>query len=200
MIPFASSGCSTFDGNKDVAAFTHDLQITNNLGHLYKLWDNVSFQADDDWLENLVIVVKNLSNKDVVAGTVNIRFPETGSGAPGDAFIGQAINLGQWPEYALHATRDGHRLNVEPSEPISIKPGQEMKFVLSPYLSEMRQQIETKRPFTSITTCALTLGPFYFSDGTRWASYSGFQKPDPSVRGKYAPITVEEFRGQTAIH
>jgi hypothetical protein len=55
--------------------------------------------------------------------------------------------------------------------------------VLSPYLNEMRQQIETKRPFTSITTCALTLGPFYFSDGTRWASYSGFQKPDPSVRG-----------------
>ena len=114
MIPFASSGCSTFDANKDVAAFTHDLQITNNLGHLYKLWDNVSFQADDDWLENSVIVVKNLSNKDVVAGTVNIRFPETGSGAPGDAFIGPAINLGQWPEYALHATRDGHRLNVEP--------------------------------------------------------------------------------------
>ncbi len=189
-----------FEGSSDIAPFTHDPQITSNLLHPYSLWDNVSFQAGEDWLENLVIVVKNLSNKEVVAGTVNIRFPETGSGVPGDAFIGQAITLGQWPEYALHATRDGHRLNVAPVAPISIEPGQELKFVLSPYVSEMRQQIETKRPFSSITRLALLLGPFYFSDGTRWASYSGFQKPDPNAPGKYAPITAEEFKKTNGSH
>jgi hypothetical protein len=183
-----------FEGSSDIAPFTHDPQITRNLLHPYSLWNNVSFQAGEDWLENLVIVVKNLSNKEVVAGTVNIRFPETGSGAPGDAFIGQSITMGQRPEYALYATRDGQRSNIIGTEPISIKPGQDMKFVLAPYVSEMRQEIETKRSFSTITRVALMLGPFYFSDGTRWASYSGFQKPDPNAPGKYARITAEEFK------
>ena len=189
-----------FEGSKDIAAFTHDPRITSQLKHPYSLWDNAPFQAGEDWLENLVIVVKNLSNKEVIAGTVSIRFPETGSGSPGDAFIGQSITIGQWPEYALHATRDGHRANIIGTEPISIKPGQEMKFTLAPYVSEMRREIETKRPFSTITRVALMLGPFHFSDGTRWASYSGFQKPDMNAPGKYAMITAEEFKKTNGSH
>jgi|SRR5580700_5694455 hypothetical protein len=183
-----------FEGSSDIAPFTHDPIVANKSEHPYRLWDKVPFQAGEDWLQNLVIVVKNLSNKEIVAGSVNIRFPETGKGTPEDAFVGQTITLGQRPEYALHATRDGHRLNIGPTEPISVKPGEGMKFAVSPYGSEIRRQIESKRAFSDIGACAIMLGPFYFSDGTRWASYSGFQKPDPSAPGKYARITAEEFK------
>jgi hypothetical protein len=102
------------------------------------------------------------------------------------------------PEYSLYATRDGHRLELDPATPITVKPGEEMRFALLPHLSGIKKSIGQSG--SALTTCQVMPGWFYFSDGTRWAAFAGFQKPETSVPGKYVRITGEEWHKTTGTN
>lgn len=187
-----------FEANRDVAPFLHDPALASAYPYRYKMWDRVLFQADDDWLANLVIAVKNVSNKEIVAGSLDVTFPQMGSGTPGDPTVCQTISLGRMPEHSLYATHDGHKVRLSPATPITIKPGQDMRFAVLPNLGAIKESIGSG--FPSITAAQVTFDYVYFSDGTRWAEFAGFQKPETSVPGKYVPMTSEEFNGQTAVN
>lgn len=156
-------------------------------GQLYKRLDGKPFQASDDWVKNLVVVVKNLSGKEIVAGSFRLDFPETGAGVKGDSFMTKSVSLGRRPDHP------------DSDNPLHLLPGQELKVPLAPYYDEIKTIVEMKRPITSITTLWLRLQFFYFADGTRWAP-DNFQKPDPSLPGKYIPITPDEFRGNANVN
>jgi thioredoxin-related protein len=184
-----------FENSNDVAPFLHDPSLTSTLKHPVLLWDRVSFQSGSDWLEIMAAAVENLSNKVIVAGELDLRFPETGSGVKGDPFVEQMVDLGLTPEHGLYATVNGQRTEQHSSQQIAIKPGEQIRFALKPYGEAMRQSIERKEDFSKITTCRIGLGLFYFSDGTRWSPWMGYQKPDSEARGKYVKISSEEFGG-----
>jgi hypothetical protein len=165
---------------------------------LYKRVDGKPFQAGDDWVKNLVVVIKNLSHKEIVAGSFRLDFPETGVGVKGDSIMTKSVSLGRRPDYALY-TFDGHKLDPDSNDPVHLQPGQELKVPLAPYYDEIKTIVDMKRPITSITSLWLRLQFFYFADGTRWAP-DNFQKPDPSLPGKYILITPDEFRGNASVN
>jgi hypothetical protein len=163
----------------------------------YKPRDGKPFEAGDDWMKNVVFVIKNLSHKEIVAGSIRLDFPETGTGIKGDPFMTKSVELGRRPDHALYRP-DGVKVGLESAEPIHLLPGQELKVPLAPYYDEIKSIVEMKRPITSITTLRLVMQFFYFADGTRWAP-DNFQKPDPSTPGKYITITPDEFRGNASV-
>lgn len=170
-------------------------------GRTYKRWNGKPFQAGDDWLKNLVVVMKNVSNKVIVAASVTVDVPQVGNEIPGKDKIyvsdmWKTFYLGSVPEHALF-TRDGRKIELPPAEPIWLMPGQEIRFALESHLDEMKEAMRPGRSISSVTTCWVRLHYFYFADATRWSSFSGFQKPDFSVPGKYVRISVDEFRGGT---
>jgi hypothetical protein len=166
-------------------------------GQPYKRRDGKPFVAGDDWTKNLVLVIKNLSHKEIVAGSIRLDFPETGAGIKGDPVMTKSVELGRRPDNALYRP-DGVKVGLESAEPIHLLPGQELKVPLAPYYDEIKTIVEMKRPVTSITTLRLIVQFFYFADGTRWAP-NNFQKPDPSTPGKYIAITPDEFRGNASV-
>jgi len=108
--------------------------------------------------------------------------------------MARTFYLGIVPAHALFA-RDGHKIKLPVAEPIQVLPGQEIRFPLEPHSKELEDSMPANRSKASVTTCWVRLHFFYFADGTRWAQFAGFQKPDLSVPGKYVRISVEEFRG-----
>lgn len=151
------------------------------------------FQAGDDWLNKMTIIVRNMSGKEVIAAHLLVDFPQTGAGVPDDGVVAQPIWLGRTPERALYDKRNGKKIELPTSQPLHLMPGQELKISLSPYYGEMTTSIERKLPVSQVTSCWIRLQQFYFADGTRWAP-GNFQKPDPNVPGKYLTITPDEFK------
>jgi len=164
----------------------------------HKRSDGKPFEAGDDWLKNLVVVIKNVSQREIVSASFGLDFPETGSGVKGDGLMQYSIRLGREPDHALYMP-DGQKRDPESTEPLRLLPGEELRVPLASYYDHIKYVVEIKRPITSIATCWLRLGSFYFADGTRWAP-SGFYKPDPSTPGKYIHITPEEFRNASSVN
>lgn len=153
------------------------------------------FKASDDWLNSLVVVIKNFSDKEIVAGSFRLDFPQTGSGTENDPMTGWPVLLGKEPEHALYNPNGEKRDQPTNQPPLDLLPGQELKVPLAPYYESLKQDLDAKgHPIGSITTCWVRLQFFYFADGTRWTPHS-FQKPDPNVPGKYVKESPGEFKG-----
>jgi hypothetical protein len=181
------------DGETDVTPTGQD-PLT---GQPYKPRDGKPFVAGDGWVKNLVLVIRNLSHKEIVAGSIRLDFPETGAGIEGDSIMSKSVELGRKPDHALYRP-DGVELNPVSAEALHLLPGQELRVPLAPYYDEIKTIVEKKRPIESITTIRLIVQFFYFADGTRWAP-NNFQKPDPATPGKYILITPDEFRGRPNV-
>jgi len=184
------------EGDKDVTPGGRD-PVT---GRTYKRWNGKPFPADDDWLKKLIVVVKNVSNKEIIAGSVTVDVPQVGNEIPGKdrmyvSDMGKTFYLGSVPEHALF-TPDGRKVELPPAEPIRVMPGQEIRFALESHFDEMKEAMRAGRSISSVTTCWVRLHYFYFADGTRWAPFSGFQKPDLSLPGRYEHIAADGFRGE----
>jgi hypothetical protein len=165
----------------------------------YKPWTGKPFQAGNDWLKDVVIVVRNLSNKEVIAANIDLTFPQTGAGIPGDAVSGYLVMAGREPEHALYDPRSGRKHTPSPSEPLHLLPNQEVRIALAPYYDAIKTSVEVKQPISTITICHIESGTFYFADGTRWEG-GIFEKPDPSTPGVYLRITPDEFNGTTPLN
>lgn len=166
-------------------------------GHLYKPWTGKPFPAGDDWIKNLVFVVKNFSNKKVIAMDINMIFPDTGAGTMGSPVSGSGITVGRKPEHALYNSRTGRKAETK-REPFSILPGQEVRIAVAPYYDPIKAAIEAKQPTSTITTFRVSFVDFYFSDGTKFDP-GGFWKPDPNRPGVYVRMTSDEWSTTTPI-
>lgn len=158
---------------------------------IYHSWDGMPFQGDDDWLKDITVVLRNTSNRVIVAASIMIDFPETGKGVPGSPVLAEVLPMGRWPDHALYRP-DGGKIDPGPIEPLTWKPGQTLEFPIAPVYERALATIRSKTPLTNVTTCWVRLGSFYFPDATRWAAHRFYKPAD--VPGKYVPMTVEEFR------
>lgn len=161
---------------------------------VYKPWTGKPFQAGDDWMKNLVFVVKNLSPKEITAIDMNLIFPQTGSGTVSSPVSGYTVMVGRKPAHALFNSRTGlkHTPSGAELEPLNIQTGQEARIALAPFYDRIKALIEDNRPISTVAICQIASTVFYFVDGTRWQG-GMFEKPDPSKPGEYTPITREEW-------
>jgi hypothetical protein len=181
-----------FDGNMDVTPTgTGRNPIT---GEPNRRTTGKPFSAPDDWLKSLVVVIKNFSDKEIVAGSFRLDFPQTGNGTESEPMGSWPVTLGREPEQALYMP-NGEKRSPSSAQPLNLLPGQELKVPVAPYYGAMKEALdENGHPASLITTCWVRLQFFYFADGTRWSPHT-FQKPDPNVPGKYVVESPDEFKG-----
>jgi hypothetical protein len=185
------------EGTMDVTGVGRD-PVT---GLPYKPWTGKPFQAGDDWMKNLVFVVKNSSNKKVTAMNFTLIFPDTGAGTPSDPGIVAGMSVGRLPENALYNPRTGQKRTGVPeyNANFSLLPNQEFRFAVAPYYDEIKAAIETKQPISTITICQVGFEIYYFADGTRLDGGGDFAEPDPNRPGAWLRITRDEWNAITPV-
>jgi hypothetical protein len=153
----------------------------------------VPFQAGDDWLNHLTVVLKNVSSKKVVNADIRVFFLDLGNGTPQHPLVGDGNQIGERPKHARYSTIQGGWQNDPARNPILIGPGQEFSLpAIDPErFDEVKQIIETRQPLSSMTSIRLDVATVYFEDGTKWGG--GYFRPDYSAPGKYVHISQKEF-------
>ncbi|MGH9733814.1 MAG: TlpA family protein disulfide reductase [Candidatus Acidiferrales bacterium] len=164
----------------------------------YKPWTGKPFQAADDWVSGLVLVLKNASKKQVTAAEIDLIFPQTGAGVPGDPVAGYLLMIGRKPDHALYNPRTGrkHTPTGAETQSFSIMPGQEARIALAPFYDAIKANVEQKQPMSTVRICEIAHAVFYFADETRWEG-GIFEKPVPNVPGEYMKMTPHEWNQTT---
>jgi len=141
------------------------------------------------WLQRLQIVVQNRSSKKVIAGTIQVTCPGVSKDHPiDDPRIWDQFTLGIFPDrYFGRAIQDASSAGTPPL--ISVKPKDEMVFILQDDFSRMTKKIAQGPQFSE---CTVDPRNFFFDDGTMWSPRQ-FYKPDPNSDRGYVPITAQEF-------
>lgn len=130
--------------------------------------------AGDDWLNNLSITVKNVSDKPIIFIRMYLYFPETK--ATGNVMF-FPIRYGQNPQTPMLA---GQR-EVLP-------PDQETTFVLSGQtFHRLRTFIEKRHPLNTLNKLSVQIDQVSFEDGTMWTGGDYF-RPDPGNPKKYIRV------------
>lgn len=175
-----------------------DMDVTPGV-RPYKSWQGKPFQANDDWVRNLTVTIENLSNKEIVAASLNVYFPETGTGRGDSPVYGDVISLGRRPAmYARTGGTNGEKLEpAGTSPPLQILPGRQLVVPLAQYYPEIQGAVEQSLSMSNLTICTIVLEGVFFSDGTMWAQGHEFKKPDPRSPGRYVEITADQFWGRT---
>src|ERR1700741_1950897 len=73
------------------------------------------FQADEDWLKNMSIVLKNRTDKVIVRAEVQLFFPDTGDGSSYRPVTAYTMTMGQRPDVASF-TSHGQKRPPEPDK------------------------------------------------------------------------------------
>jgi hypothetical protein len=150
------------------------------------------FQADEDWLKNMSISLKNRTDKVIVRAEVQLWFPDTGDGSSAPVTV-YTITLGQRPDIDSFASH-GQKLPPEPGKPpLLIAPGQTVVVHFADYLDAMQSRVEEKLSFTQVTRVAIQRLKFYFADGMIWDDLHGFGVPDPNHPGQFSYMDRNRF-------
>jgi hypothetical protein len=159
------------------------------------------FQADEDWLNNLSIVIRNRTDKAIVRAEIELFFPDTGDGGPGKPVTAYTITLGQRPESGAF-TSDGRKLSRQlDKKPFFFAPEQTFVVQLADYFDEIRSAVEEKTIVSEITRLVIQRTQFFFEDGMRWNDLYGFGIPDPNHPGQFTNMErATYFPGNPAMH
>lgn len=160
----------------------------------YKPWTGKPFQAGDDWLKNITLVLENFCDKQVTAVDLRLLFPQTGTGqTPDSPVVSYTIAIGRKPDWSMYG-RSGrkHTPTGTELEPFSIPPGQQVRIPLAPFYDAIKAGVETKLPIRKTDAMRIGAGTFYFADGTRWA-IGQFERADPARLGMAIRITRDEW-------
>ena len=160
--------------------------------------DGTPFEADDDWLKNMTITLKNRTDKVIVCAEITLWFPETKGANPDhpNATAAYMIKVGQRPASALYH-RDGSKIPPDTAnKPVVFAPGQTLVIPIADYVDEIQSQVEGvgNTAFSHITKLNIQRNLFYFIDGTTWAVDSYFA-PDPEHPGNYTRLPDNYFPG-----
>jgi len=155
---------------------------------------DVPFQGGDDWFNQIrvVIVIKNMSRKNLVYATGQLRFPETGDATAEHLAVMDRISVGRRPEHARSSDVASRRQAHVDGAEILVRPGQEIAVPVVDPFDYIKTAIEARQPLSSVTICEIGLHTLYFDDGTSWRSGLYF-RADPSTPGKYIRISQKEF-------
>jgi hypothetical protein len=150
------------------------------------------FQAGDDWLRNLSIVLKNRTNKTIARAEIELFFPDTGDGISTPVTV-YLIQIGRRPDIDSFSG-SGKYLPPNPhAQPLLFLPGQTLAIHLTDYINEIQSVVEQKMPLSQITRCHIHRVNFFFTDGMKWGDLDGFAVPDPSHPGKFAALDRRRY-------
>lgn len=153
------------------------------------------FEADEDWLRNMSVVLKNRTDKVIVRAEITLWFPETGDGSRSQIITSYTMALGQRPEIDSF-TRHGQKLQPQPDKPpILLAPGQTLVIQAADYIDDIQNMLDEfpgiiagKPPLAQVTKVAINGRQFYFADGMRWTDLDGFAVPDPNHPGQFTNL------------
>lgn len=147
-----------------------------------------SFQAGDDWIQNLTLYLYNRTNKTIVFAEIIFLFRESGSLARSGR--GFDLELGRIPPSAP----GGLRPQPSDRQPISFLPGQTMVVHLGDYIEQIRRQVEPVLPVAASTHLRISLVSFYFADGMLYRA-GAYRSADPQNPGKELLMGRDYFPG-----
>jgi len=154
--------------------------------------DRIPFNAPDDWMKHISIIVRNRSTHAILAGSLQLDF----RGLGGDPMLIHYIRIGLTPKHQL--TTDAGKLLPQPegeSKPISIAPGDYATFSFSEDYSAIVSAVQTRGSLPQVTFVGIEYGTFYFSGGFRW-SRNAFRRADENTPGKYVPVSPSDLMQQ----
>jgi hypothetical protein len=152
------------------------------------------FEAGEDWLEEISVVVRNISASKVSYVSVAAHLPETGAGTQESPRVGGGDAMGRKPEHALYSPVTGQRRQEVPSESIDLQPGKELAM---PLISErdygsIKSLIQAKQTLAGVAKCDVWVTTVFFADGTKWAP-AGYWRPDEARPGRYLAVSFEDW-------
>lgn len=113
------------------------------------------FIANDNWLEDLLVKVKNTTNKPVAYITVELSFPET---KVGEGTLGWSITYGKKPD--LGKSLPSSDL-VEPQKIVDLRISKDDYMQLQEFVKE-------RISATDISNVFIRVRELIFADGVRW--------------------------------
>ncbi len=150
---------------------------------------DMPFQAsNEDWLQNSVMVVKNVSKKEIVAIWVSIFFPESNESGP---MVADQISLGNPPPEGMYSAK-GEKIDHPVRAILSLLPGKTLDIPLGQNYEGYSNLLKQRKTIESLTVCHVRMVNVYFSDGMKW-SPGYFGRPDPDHIGKYIRILPSQF-------
>ncbi len=155
------------------------------------------FQEGNDWIANTTLYIKNITDKPIAWAGIDIWFPETGNGSPGQPMALLPISLGRIPDADLPIirTRSGKPLQIPATmKPLNLQPGQVIAVHLSGYMGRIRSLVENAMPLMMVTKLKVEVGTCYFEDGMRWGG-GGYVVPDPAHPGGVNHMPSNFFPG-----
>jgi hypothetical protein len=180
----------------------------NSDGHQYPnryVWE-ATFKAGDDWLKNLTLVIKNVSEKKIIFVEAGCSLFETADWQseltkhhdPQTPLVGSASNtVGRRPEQALYSRLLGHTIKPDTSkDPLDLAPGEELSIAIEnpENYPALRSRIEERQPMSSLTACDGGISRIFFDDGTQWQAHS-YLRADPERPGRWIRMSFEDWSG-----
>lgn len=158
------------------------------------------FEADEGWLKNASIVLKNRTDKVIVWAGIELFFPDTGNGTASEPLTAYTITLGQRPEIDSFK-KNGEKLPSDPNKQLLfLAPGQTLVVHLADYIDEIQDRLEQSpgalagdQPLSRVTRVAIHRSEFLFADGMRWTDLDGFSIPDPNHPGQNSNLDRGRF-------
>jgi hypothetical protein len=142
------------------------------------------FQANDDWLKDMSIVVKNRTDKVIVWAGITFYFPDTGDGHSTPVTM-HSITLGQMPEIDSFSNRGQKYPPETDKQPLFLAPGQTLVIRVADHVDAMQSFVEERFAWSQVTRVWIAPFRFFFADGMRWDNLSGFGVPDPNHPGQF---------------
>lgn len=156
----------------------------------------IPIKADENWLKNISLTIKNVSPKNITRVEVQLLFLDTGNGTSQHPFLGGTdIELGLLQEHDLYwHTTSGDRVRPQnPGPPLLLPPGRPLTVSFAPQYDEIRKYTEAAGYSMSTIQKVLVTYDVFFTDGTKWDA-GEYYRPDPSIHGRYLPISFSEFK------
>lgn len=145
------------------------------------------FQEDDNWLENTDIYLFNRTVKTIVAGRINLLFPETGTPE-----VMTHLDFGIVPANVFLS--DGRPFPHQRGEQaVSLGPNQTFVIHVGEYGARLKAVAEDMHG-NGPTQVVITEGSFFFSDGMRWSA-PYYYAPDPHQPGQTQRMDALFFPG-----
>ena len=156
--------------------------------------NNKPFEAGSGWLNDMVLYIKNRTDKTVASATVLLSFPETGNGRTEPIWI-YHIRLGRIPPQDAFDGRTGSPLRIDPNaKPLNLAPGQDVVVHVADYMNEIKGYVEKAMPLFYVTMVGVSINACTFADGMRYSG-GAFSLPDTSQHGNWKYFGSDYFPG-----
>lgn len=127
------------------------------------------FTDEEDWFQELSVVLENTSNKTITYVEAGFLFPRE------DSEVGKAPPLYKTLFYGRHPSAPaGTNLSIQP---LTLKPSEKIAVTLSDFdFSEVKGSLKRLDYSLSIKTIKFNLSEIYFEDGTGWIAGTWFNR------------------------